>query len=49
MRLGMEVVPLMLQGEFDEALSQAAAMWDFHDKYPDPRRELILACRPFTS
>ena len=26
--LGIEVVPLVLQGKFDEALSRAAAMWD---------------------
>jgi predicted ATPase/DNA-binding CsgD family transcriptional regulator len=26
--LGLEVVPLVLQGKFDEALSHAAAMWD---------------------
>lgn len=28
MTLGMAVVPLVLQGKFDEALTQAAVMWD---------------------
>jgi predicted ATPase/DNA-binding CsgD family transcriptional regulator len=28
MTLGMAIVPLVLQGNFDEALGQAAAMWD---------------------
>ena len=41
MRLGMEVVPLVLQGEFDEALSQAAAMWDSWEREGRPASRWI--------
>ncbi len=44
MTLGMDVVPLVLQGKFDEALSHAAVMWDaWQREAPSASRWIALA------
>ena len=46
MTLGMAVVPLVLQGKFDEALSQAAVMWDSWQRESRPASPWVA--RPAT-